>query len=40
MEQLQTTMEHSIAAKLTTQQIKSITGYQFYLDAFRTIMNF
>lgn len=39
IEELQTAMEHSIAAKLTRQQIKSITGYQFYLDAFRTIMN-
>jgi transposase len=40
MGELQTAMELSIAAKLTTQQIKSITGYQFYLNAFRTIMNF
>jgi transposase len=40
MEELQTAMEHSIAAKLTAQQIKSSTGYQFYLNAFRTTMNF
>lgn len=40
MEELQTAMEFSIANKLTTQQIKSITGYQVYLNAFRTIMNF
>lgn len=40
MEELQTEMELSIANKLTTQQIKSITGCQFYLNAFRTIMNF
>ncbi len=36
---MQTAMELSIAAKLTAQQIKSITGYQFYLNAFRTIKN-
>lgn len=40
MEALQAAMEFSIANKLTTQQIKSITGYQVYLNAFRTIMNF
>jgi transposase len=40
MENLQAAMEFSIADKLTTRQIKSITGYQVYLSAFRTIMNF
>lgn len=39
MGELQTAMEFSIAAKLNAQRIKSITGYQFYLNAFRTIMN-
>jgi len=40
MENLQAAMEFSIADKLTSRQIKSITGYQVYLSAFRTIMNF
>lgn len=39
MKELQTAMEHSIKNKLTPQKIKSITGYQFYLNAFKTIMN-
>lgn len=39
MQHLQTAIDHSIRDKLSTQQIKSITAYQFYLDTFRTIMN-
>jgi transposase len=39
MKELQTAMEHSIKNKLTSQRIKSTTGYQFYLNAFKTIMN-